>query len=166
VGIPASFTFAAPQCRYAARLQLVGAVSAALDAHRVYTPRRIEQPGRDYRKLTPFRHIVQSQKYLSLALVAQLDNREAGPSVLGAADVKKTLPRARSMGRKPKTTGPRARDPGAFKSVLVRVNPEGWRALKVLAVESDTTLNALAVEAFNDLLKKHGKRQSVANPLL
>ena len=27
------------------------------------------------------------------------------------------------------------------------------------------TLNALAVEAFNDLLKKHGKRQSVENPI-
>jgi hypothetical protein len=34
------------------------------------------------------------------------------------------------------------------------------------AVENDTTLNALAVEAFNDLLKKYGKRQSVENPLL
>jgi hypothetical protein len=30
----------------------------------------------------------------------------------------------------------------------------------------DTTLNALAIEAFNDLLKKYGKRQSVENPLL
>ena len=29
-----------------------------------------------------------------------------------------------------------------------------------------TTLNALAVEAFNDLLKKHGKKASVENPLL
>jgi len=28
------------------------------------------------------------------------------------------------------------------------------------------TLNALAVEAFNDLLKKHGKRQNVKKPLL
>ena len=36
----------------------------------------------------------------------------------------------------------------------------------LLAVENDATLNALAVEAFNDLLKKHGKRQSVENPLL
>jgi Antitoxin-like ribbon-helix-helix len=44
------------------------------------------------------------------------------------------------MGRRPKTAGPR--------------------------VEQETTLNALAVEAFNDLLKKHGKRQSVENPLL
>jgi Antitoxin-like ribbon-helix-helix len=70
------------------------------------------------------------------------------------------------MGRKPKTTGPRARDPGAFKIILARTNIEGWRALKMLAVENDTTLNALAVEAFNDLLKKHGKRQNVENPLL
>ena len=65
------------------------------------------------------------------------------------------------MGRKPKTTGPTARDPGAFKSVLVRINADGWRAMKMLAVEQETTLNALAVEAFNDLLKKHGKRQNV-----
>jgi hypothetical protein len=70
------------------------------------------------------------------------------------------------MGRKPKTTGPTARDMGAFKSVLTRINTDGWRALRLLAVERDTTLNALAVEAFNDLLKKHGKRQSVQNPLL
>jgi len=70
------------------------------------------------------------------------------------------------MGRKPKTTGARARDPGGFKSVLVRINADGWRALKILAVENETTLNALAVEAFNDLLKKRGKRAVVENPLL
>ena len=52
------------------------------------------------------------------------------------------------------------------RSKLTRINIEGWRALKVLAAEQETTLNALAVEAFNDLLKKHGKRQSVENPLL
>ncbi len=70
------------------------------------------------------------------------------------------------MGRKPKTTGPRARDPGAFKSVLIRMNVDGWKAVKMLAVEKESTLNALAIEAFNDLLKKHGKRQTVGNPLL
>lgn len=70
------------------------------------------------------------------------------------------------MGRNPKTTGKTARDPEAFKSVLTRMNPEGWRALRLLAVENDTTLNALAVEAFNDLLKKHGKRPVVGNPLI
>jgi hypothetical protein len=70
------------------------------------------------------------------------------------------------MGRKPKTTEPPARDPGAFKSVLVRVNVAGWQSLKILAVEREATLNAMAVEAFNDLLRKHGKRASVENPLL
>jgi hypothetical protein len=40
------------------------------------------------------------------------------------------------------------------------------RALKMLAIEKDTTLNALAVEAFNDLLKKHGKRPNVEKPLV
>jgi hypothetical protein len=70
------------------------------------------------------------------------------------------------MGRKPKTTGPTARkNPDAFKQVLTRMGVEGWRALRLLAVEQDTTLNALAIEAFNDLLKKHGKKQTVENPL-
>jgi hypothetical protein len=70
------------------------------------------------------------------------------------------------MGRKPKTAGPTARsNPEAFKQVLTRMGPEGWRALRMLAVERDTTLNALAIEAFNDLLKKYGKRAAVENPL-
>jgi hypothetical protein len=71
------------------------------------------------------------------------------------------------VGRKPKTTGPTARNnPDAFKQVLTRMGLDGWRALRMLAVERDTTINALAIEAFNDLLKKYGKRQSVENPLL
>jgi hypothetical protein len=70
------------------------------------------------------------------------------------------------MGRKPKTQGPTARDAGAFKSVLTRLDADGWRALRLLAIERDTTLNALAVEAFNDLLRKYGKRAAVKNPLL
>jgi hypothetical protein len=71
------------------------------------------------------------------------------------------------MGRKPKTTGPTARkNPDAFKQVLTRISLDGWRALRMLAVEEDTTLNALAIEAFNDLLRKYGKRTSVENPLL
>jgi hypothetical protein len=70
------------------------------------------------------------------------------------------------MGRKPKTTGPTAlRNPDAFKQVLTRMSPTGWKALRMLALEKDTTLNALAIEAFNDLLRKHGKKASVENPL-
>src|SRR5512133_382601 len=47
-----------------------------------------------------------------------------------------------------------------------RMSPDGWRALRRLALEGDTTLNALAIEAFNDLLRKYGKKASVENPLV
>lgn len=57
--------------------------------------------------------------------------------------------------------------PGSFKAILNRLHADGWRALHLLAAERGTILNALAIEAFNDLLKKYGKRQSVDNnPLL
>jgi predicted HicB family RNase H-like nuclease len=71
------------------------------------------------------------------------------------------------MGRPAKPANkPGKRTAGSFKAILTRINSDGWRALRVLAAEQDTTLNALAVEALNDLLKKYGKRQSVENPLL
>ncbi len=70
------------------------------------------------------------------------------------------MPRTSKPGRK------KARDPDAFKSILTRMNHEGWRALRMLAAERDTQLNALAIEAFNDLLAKHGKRRVIENPLL
>ena len=54
----------------------------------------------------------------------------------------------------------------AFRGIMTRVNQRGWKDLKMLAVEREVTLNALAVEAFNDLLKKYGKKTSVENPLL
>ncbi len=55
---------------------------------------------------------------------------------------------------------------GRVKAVLTRVNAKGLKALRLLALERDTTLQAVAIEAFNDVLKKHGKRAVVQNPLL
>jgi len=53
-----------------------------------------------------------------------------------------------SDGTQAKDTGPTARNnPDAFKQVLTRMSLGGWRALRMLAVEQDTTLNALAIEA-------------------
>ena len=54
----------------------------------------------------------------------------------------------------------------AIRGVMTRINQRGWKDLKHLALERGTTLNALAVEAFNDVLRKYGKRASVENPLL
>jgi hypothetical protein len=70
------------------------------------------------------------------------------------------------MPRRPKTDRLKSRDPGSFKGLLVRMNLAGWRELRILAAERNTTLNALAVEALNDLLKKRGKEPLVENPLL
>jgi hypothetical protein len=70
-----------------------------------------------------------------------------------------------AMPRQPKSGRLKSREPGSFKGLLVRMNLDGWRELRILAAERDTTLNALAVEAFNDLLKKRGKQPVVQNPL-
>jgi hypothetical protein len=70
------------------------------------------------------------------------------------------------MSRPAKQTRLKSRDPGSFKALLIRMNLEGWRSLRILAAETDATLNALAIEALNDLLKKHGKKQTVENPLV
>jgi hypothetical protein len=51
------------------------------------------------------------------------------------------------------------------RSLLIRVNADGLRALRQLALDEDTTLQALAVEALNDLLKRRGARPVVTNPL-
>ena len=80
--------------------------------------------------------------------------------VQGGTTGEPEMPRVRKADRKS------ARDPDAFKAILTRVNHDGWRALRVLAAERDTKLNALAIEAFNDVLAKYGKRRSVENPLL
>jgi hypothetical protein len=72
----------------------------------------------------------------------------------------------RSYSASQKPQGPVLDIRAPLECVLMGVNADGWRAVEMLAVESDGTLNALAVEAFNDLPKKHGKRQNVENPLL
>jgi hypothetical protein len=58
------------------------------------------------------------------------------------------------------------RTSGAFRGIMIRVNQRGWKDLKMLAVERGVTLSALAIEAFNDLLKKYGRKASVENPLI
>jgi hypothetical protein len=54
------------------------------------------------------------------------------------------------------------RRPG--RGVLVRINPDGLRAMRQLALDRDTTLQALAVEAFNVLLRKHRRPGVVVTP--
>ena len=50
--------------------------------------------------------------------------------------------------------------------MLTRVNAEGLKALRLLAIERETTLQALLIEAGNDLLRKYSRRPVLRNPLL
>jgi hypothetical protein len=57
-------------------------------------------------------------------------------------------------------------EPAQPRGIMTRTNAEGLKALRLLAIERDTTLQALGIEAFNDLLAKHGKAPILRNPLL
>jgi hypothetical protein len=52
---------------------------------------------------------------------------------------------------KPSATG------GDVKTILLRLNREGWAELRKLSVDTDTALDTLLVEAANSLLAKHGR---------
>ena len=73
---------------------------------------------------------------------------------IGARQGRKNAPQAKSESPE-----------GKFRGILIRVNDEGLRALRLLAVEQDRRIQALGIEALNDLLIKHGKRPVVRNPL-
>lgn len=54
---------------------------------------------------------------------------------------------------------PVARPPSraGLKAVTVYVDPAAHRQLRMLAIETDRSAQALLVEAVNDLFQKHGK---------
>ncbi len=51
----------------------------------------------------------------------------------------------------------RKSQPDGRKGILVRARPEAWKALKQVALDGETTLQDLMIEAINDVLQKHGK---------
>jgi hypothetical protein len=44
------------------------------------------------------------------------------------------------------------------RGISTRINPEGLKALRQLALDRDTTVQALMIEATNDLLRKYRRR--------
>ena len=54
-------------------------------------------------------------------------------------------------------TAPRERSPDGRKGILVRARPEAWKALKLVALDREITLQDVMTEAINDLLTKHGR---------
>lgn len=50
-----------------------------------------------------------------------------------------------------------ARQADGRKGILVRARPEAWKALKLVALDRERTLQDVMTEAINDVLTKHGK---------
>ncbi|WP_342112261.1 ribbon-helix-helix domain-containing protein [Methylobacterium sp. SI9] len=53
--------------------------------------------------------------------------------------------------------GRSARQPDGRKGILVRARPEAWKALKLIALDGERTLQDVMTEAINDVLAKNGK---------
>ncbi|MGC2078777.1 MAG: ribbon-helix-helix domain-containing protein, partial [Xanthobacteraceae bacterium] len=64
-----------------------------------------------------------------------------------------------AVGRSRKPTGTGGRPPARVgkRQIAAFFEPEVGRALRMLAAEGDTTVQALMAEALNDLFAKHGK---------
>ncbi|TXM58306.1 ribbon-helix-helix domain-containing protein [Methylobacterium sp. WL120] len=54
-------------------------------------------------------------------------------------------------------SGTPARQADGRKGILVRARPEAWKALKLVALDRERTLQDVMTEAINDVLTKHGK---------
>lgn len=87
----------------------------------------------------------------SLASMAVPKAVPASPSPAAVAPA--TEPQ-RERASPPAAAAPR-RAAGDMKTVQVRINKAGWRALRDLASDNDTSLEALMVEALNDVLLKN-----------
>lgn len=73
-------------------------------------------------------------------------------AVHGAATAPRPAPRARrgkGNARPPSRQGTRG--------VLVHVSPELWRAMRQLALDEDTSVQALGLEALEGLLRRRGR---------
>lgn len=71
--------------------------------------------------------------------------------------------RSAASGGRPK--GDRRRVERDVRGLLLRLNPDGLRALRQLGLDQDRSLQSLGIEALNDLLRKHGAKPVVTNPL-
>jgi hypothetical protein len=60
----------------------------------------------------------------------------------------------------PKAKAPVSKGRGGTSPITVHFPKQVRDQLKILAVQSDTTLHSLVAEAFNDLFAKHGKPES------
>jgi hypothetical protein len=69
--------------------------------------------------------------------------------------------KAKSENMPRRVPAPRTGRPADSKAIVVILKPESWKAMRQLAVDLDTTLQGLGIEAFNDLMAKHGHKVKI-----
>ncbi|UPJ78587.1 hypothetical protein IVB16_27450 [Bradyrhizobium sp. 183] len=52
----------------------------------------------------------------------------------------------------------------AQRHMQVRLAEESWKALRMLSIETGRPTQGLALEAFSDLMRKHGKNVEITGP--
>lgn len=71
---------------------------------------------------------------------------------------------ARHVAPKGETPAPAKPDTGKPRHLQIRLNDAGWQELKMLSLAERRPLQALMIEALNDLLRKYGRGPMVEGP--
>ena len=85
-------------------------------------------------------------------LQSRLQSKGSAPAEASAAE---PAPAEAVAATPPPARG--ARRNAAVKTAMIRINPEGWRELRRLAIDLDTPLDDLLIEAANEMLQRHGR---------
>ncbi len=88
---------------------------------------------------------------------SEVNAKRTSLSGLGARLAKKPAEAEPQVTVEADTPAPRDRAPDGRKGILVRARPEAWKALKLIALDREITLQDVMTEAINDLLTKHDR---------
>jgi hypothetical protein len=58
---------------------------------------------------------------------------------------------------------PTLKRPASAKAVIIQLKPDSHRAIRQLALDLDTTVQGLGIEAFNLLMTKHGRKEKIVS---
>ena len=77
-------------------------------------------------------------------------NKESGAAPAGADATRRAAPKAKRRRSAP--------EPEAIKQLTLYLNARAHRELKLWAIDQDTKVHALVIEAVNDVFVKYGRK--------
>jgi len=82
-----------------------------------------------------------------VGLEARLQSKASAPAETGA-------PEASGVEKPPVRASRRNTQ---VKTAMIRIDPDGWKALRLLSIDLDTPLDDLLIDAANEMLRRHGR---------